>query len=156
MNERAVALSGATWIAIAFAGTYAARALPAVLRLPFAVVEASATVQVGAGVAAAAITFAIEVAIVVLAIRRVGRSPAKPPWIAVIVAAVLAVFAYPLSVGSGMVVSAVAARQLGPEGLATIAMAGSVLGLVEGVLHLVLLVGVLLAVASRWQRAAEA
>lgn len=156
MNERALALSGATWLAIGFAGISAIGALPALARLPFAVVDVGATTQVAVGAAAAAVTLAFQVALLVVCIRRAGAPTEKPPWTTVIVTAVLAVFAYPLSVGSSMVVTAVGARNLGPEGVATIAFAGSVLGMVGGVLHLVLLVGVLIALAVRWQRATEA
>ncbi|MBX3275396.1 MAG: hypothetical protein KF729_34335 [Sandaracinaceae bacterium] len=155
MSARA-AYAGASWIALAFAASFALGALPALAALPLAAVAAPAEARVAFGVVALALTSAVRVAILVAGVRRAGRASERPPWVGVVLAGVCAVFAYPISVGASIVSSAVAARELGPEGLAALAVSGSVLSLIGGALDVLLLVGVLVALALRWQRALDA
>ncbi len=149
------ALQGATWMAIAFAAMYALGALRSLASVPFGVFEASVAVRVATGVSASLFVLALQIAVVVLAIRGAGAADARPPWVAILVAAVAAFFAYPIQVGAGFVTTMAGARAMRPEALADLAVGGTVLSLVDGTLHAVLLVGVLIAVALRWQRATE-
>lgn len=149
------ALQGATWIAIAFAAMYALDALRSIASVPFGVYEVSVRIRIATGVSAALFVLALQIAVVVLAIRRAGAAPTRPPWIAIIVAAVAAFFAYPIQVGASFATTMAGARSMRPEALADLAFGGTVLSLVDGVLHCLLLVGVLIAVALRWQREGE-
>jgi hypothetical protein len=149
------ALQGATWIAIAFAAMYALGAVRSIASVPFGLYEVSVSVRVTAGVSANLFVLALQIAVVVFAIHRAGAAPTRPPWVAIIVAAVAAFFAYPIQVGAAFVTTMAGARAMRPEALADLAMSSTVLSLVDGTLHALLLVGVLIAVALRWQRATE-
>ena len=151
-----MALSGATWLAIGFAGTYALRVVPALAALPLAVLEAGAAARIAGEAIAGVVTLALEVAVLVLCIRRAGVPAEKPPWTTIIVTSVVAVLSYTLSAGAGLLTATLGARSLEPEGMATLAYGNGILSMIGGVLHLVLLIGVIIAVALRWQRESEA
>lgn len=141
---------------LAFAGMYATGLLGTLVAWPLAVWAPPPPVVLGVGAAVLLATLALKVGIAAYALKRAVDGPPRPPWLLITVSAVLVVFTFPASMGASAMVAAAQARTMEVERFAEVAMGNAVLGAIGGGLHVVLLVGLAVAVAIGWQRALDA
>lgn len=143
-------------MALGFVGMYATGLLPTVLQLPIALIATSPPVALALGAALLLVRLALEVGVAVYAVRRAVDGSAHPPWLAIVLVAVLALFSYPATVGVNALVAAAQSRQVGVAQFAELAMGNAMLATAGGGLHVLLILGILVAVALRWQRSLDA
>jgi len=150
--SEASALRGATWMAGAFAASRAMEIVPAgALFLAAWAGSASASTLVTMTAALALATAIARIGIFAHALRGLARGAPRVPWVAVIVLAVLALVAYPVSTASYHGITMLLAQQ-GAEALAEHAMGNMYVSLAQGLAELLVSAGALIAAATMWSR----